>query len=116
MRVEKFFSEEEKTRIHRAVTAAEEKTSGEIVPMLVNASARYTEMELLGLVVGLSIGTLAAAIYAEPWGHDFVYLSPMIGAAAAFLACRIPWVKRSLLPAGQRDAAVLQRSLAAFTA
>ncbi|HEX2227278.1 MAG TPA: TPM domain-containing protein [Candidatus Binatia bacterium] len=116
MRVEKFFSEEEKTRIQQAITAAEEKTSGEIVPMLVNASARYTEIELLGLVVGLSIGTLAAAIYAEPWGHDFVYLWPMIGAAAGFLVCRIPWVKRSLLPGRQRDAAVLQRSLAAFTA
>lgn len=115
MRVEKLFSEEEKARIHQMVTAAEEKTSGEIVPMVVNASARYTEIELLGLVAGLGIGTLAAALYAEPWGHDFVYLWPMIGAAAGFFACRIPWVKRSLLPARRRDDAVLQRSLAAFT-
>jgi putative membrane protein len=114
MRVEKFFSEEEQTRIRQAVTAAEEKTSGEIVPVLVSASARYTEIELLGLVVGLGVGTLAAAMYADAWGHDFVYLWPMIGAAAGFFACRIPSVKRGLLPGPRRDDAVLQRSLAAF--
>jgi putative membrane protein len=116
MQAEKLFSEEEKERIRQAVTAAEEKTSGEIVPVVVSASARYTEIELLGLVVGLGIGTLAAAVYAEPWGHDFVYLWPMIGAAAGFFACRIPWVKRRLLSQRRGNEAVLQRSLAAFTA
>jgi putative membrane protein len=116
MQAEKLFSEEEKARIHQAVTGAEQKTSGEIVPVVVNASARYTEIELLGLVFGLGIGTLAAAIYADSWGHDFVDLWPMVGAAAGFFACRIPWVKRSLLTARRRDDAVLQRSLAAFAA
>jgi putative membrane protein len=116
MQAEKLFSEEEKSRIRQAIEAAEETTSGEIVPVVVNASARYTEIELLGLVVGLGIGTLAAAIYADSWGHDFVYLWPMIGAAAGFFACRIPWIKRSLLSSRRQDEAVLQRSLAAFTA
>ena len=116
MRAEKFFSEEEKERIRQAVVAAEQKTSGEIVPMVVSASARYTEVELLGLIVGLGIATLAAAFYANPWGRDFVYLWPILGAGAGFFVCRIPWIKRRLLSRRRVDEAVLQRSLAIFTA
>jgi putative membrane protein len=116
MQADKFFTEEEKGRIRQAVIAAEEKTSGEIVPAVVTASARYTEVELLGLVVGLGIGTLAAAFYADVWGHDYVYLWPIAGATLTFVLCRIPWVKRILLPQRRRDEAVLQRSLALFTA
>jgi putative membrane protein len=116
MRVEKLFSEEEKERIRQAVVAAEQGTSGEIVPAVVSASARYTEIELLGLVAGLGIGTMAAGLHGDAWGHDLVYLWPMLGAAAGFFVCRLSWVKRFLLPARRRSEAVLQRSLAAFAA
>jgi putative membrane protein len=116
MQAEKLFTEEEKERIRQAVTAAEQKTSGEIVPVVVSASARYTEIELLGVVVGLGIGTLAAAFYVNPWGHDFVYLWPMLGAGAGFFICRIPWIKRRMVSRQRMDEAVLQRSLATFTA
>jgi putative membrane protein len=116
MRAETFFSEQEKERINQAVIAAEQNTSGEIVPMVVTASARYTEIELLGLIIGLGIGTLAAAVFGDPWRQDFAYLWPMAGAAAGFIICCIPTVKRRLLPARRRDDAVLQRSLAAFAA
>jgi putative membrane protein len=116
MRAEKVFSEEEKERIRQAVMAAEQNTSGEIVPMVVTASARYTEIELLGLIVGLAIGTFAAAIFGDPWQHDLAYFWPMAGAAAGFFICRVPSIKRRLLPPRRRDDAVLQRSLAAFSA
>jgi putative membrane protein len=116
MRAEKFFSQEEKERIRRAVLAAEQNTSGEIVPVVVSASARYTEIELLGLVAGLGIGTLAAALFGDPWAQDYAFSWPMAGAAAGFFLCRIPWIKRHLLTQGRLDDAVLQRSLAAFTA
>ncbi len=116
MRAEKLLSAEEKERIRQAVTAAEQKTSGEIVPAVVSASARYTEIELLGLVLGLGLGTLAAALYANPWGHEYVYLWPMLGAALGFFLCRMPSIKRRLLSRRRVDEAVLQRSLAAFTA
>jgi putative membrane protein len=116
MNVEKLFSEQEKERIHQAVVAAEQKTSGEIVPMVVDASARYTEIELLGLVVGLVIGTLAVVIFGDPWQPNFAYLWPMAGAAAGFFVCRIPSTKRLLLSSRRREDAVLQRSFAAFAA
>ena len=60
MRAENYFSAEEKERIRQAVAAAEQRTSGEIVPMIVAACRPYAEIELGGLIVGLVAGTLAA--------------------------------------------------------
>ena len=56
MNADKFFTEPEKERIRQAIIAAESKTAGEIVPMIVTSSARYTEIELLGLSSGYSAG------------------------------------------------------------
>ncbi|MDH3444975.1 MAG: hypothetical protein OEN50_13680, partial [Deltaproteobacteria bacterium] len=108
--------EEEKERIHQAVLMAESKTSGEVVPMIVNVSARYTEVELFGMVVGGTLGTLATFYWHDPWGSQLSHLWPMIGAATGYLLCRIPLVKRRLLPRRRADEAVHERSLAAFIA
>ena len=62
MDAQKFFTEEEKDQIEKAVNAAEQQTSGEIVPMMVGASARYAEVELLGVTAGLLCGTAAALL------------------------------------------------------
>ena len=52
--------------------AAEQRTAGEIVPMLVGASARYAEIEIAGMGVGLVAGTLASFVYSRPLGsHPF---------------------------------------------
>ena len=116
MRVEKFFSAEEQERIQKAVIAAEKKTSGEIVPMIVSASGRYAEVELSGLVVGLVLGTLAAFLWHDPWGSVQIYLFwPVVGAILGFVICSIPSVKRRLISKGRISDAVHARSFAAFT-
>lgn len=51
-----FFSKEEQQKIEAAVKAAESKTSGEIVPMVVDESYEYPRAELIGA------GTLAMAV------------------------------------------------------
>ncbi len=51
-----FFNKEEQQKIEAAVKAAEEKTSGEIVPMVVDESYDYPRAELIGA------GTLAIGI------------------------------------------------------
>jgi len=51
-----FLTGEEKARIEAAVAAVEKQTSGEIVPMLVDASYEYHRAELIGggsLALGL---------------------------------------------------------------
>lgn len=117
MRGKNHFSAQEKERIRQAVIAAEQRTSGEIVPMIVGACNRYAEVELAGLIVGLVSGTAAALIFGYSWGIAETELAwPVIGAALGFLLCLIPAVKRRLIPEKRIAEAVHLRSLAAFTA
>ena len=114
MTADEFFTDEEKERIRQAVVAAEANTSGEIVPMVVNSSARYTEVELLGLVAGLFAGLIAEWFWSDPWGSDYFNLWPALGALAGFLVCRIPSVKRRLASRGRVGEAVDRFALASF--
>lgn len=111
-----FFTEEEQERIERAIIAAESKTSGEIVPMVVSASARYTEAELTGVVFGVVVGTMIEFIWHDPWGPVHAYvLWPMVGAVLGYALCSIPSIKRWILSGERVAEAIHLRSLAAFT-
>jgi putative membrane protein len=114
---ETFFTPEEQERIRQAVVAAEQRTAGEIVPMLVGASARYAEIEMAGMGVGLVAGTLASFVLQDPWASVHLQLLwPLAGAVLGSVLCTIPAVKRSLTPKDRIAEAVHLRSLAAFTA
>ena len=115
MKAETFFTDDEKERIRQAVVAAESKTAGEIVPMIVTSAARYTEVELLGVIFGLLIGMIAEAIWSDPWGSPYFQLWPVIGALVGFLTSRLPTVKRQLAPKSRIDEAVHTLALASFT-
>ncbi len=96
--------------------AAESKTSGEIVPMVVSASARYTEAELTGVVFGVIVGTMMEFIWHDPWGPVHAYvLWPMAGAVLGYALCSIPSIKRWILSRQRVAEAIHLRSLAAFT-
>src|SRR5512132_1272490 len=115
MKAESFFSETEKERIRDAVAAAESKTAGEVVPMIVTSAARYTEIELLGLVAGLFAGMALEWFWSDPWGSPYFQLWPGFGALSGFLLGRIPNVKRLLAPASRITEAVHTLGLASFT-
>ena len=115
MRAETFFTAADQERIGQAVIAAESKTAGEIVPMIVTSSARYTEIELLGLIVGLFAGLIAEGIWSDPWGSPFLNLWPVVGALLGFLVCRVPAVKRVLVAKRRVAEAMHATCLAAFT-
>ncbi|MEX0805228.1 MAG: TPM domain-containing protein [Candidatus Binatia bacterium] len=115
MRAENFFTEAEQERIHQAVIDTESRTSGEIVPIIVTASARYTEIELLGLIAGLFLGMLAEWFWSDPWGSHYFNLWPVIGATLGFLLGRVPSIKRRLAFDSRIAEAVNDSCLAAFT-
>ena len=115
MRPDKFLTEAERERIHQAVIAAESKTSGEIVPMVVTSSARYTEIELFAVVTGLFLGMLLGSLWHDPWESYRLNLWQVIGATLGFLIARIPAVKRRLVSRSRVDEAVNERCMAAFT-
>ena len=112
-----FFTAEEQERIRQAVIAAEAKTSGEIVPMLVTASGRYAEVEMRGMVFGLIIGTLLEFTFYDPWlALHAQALWPLAGSLIGFLVSIIPAVKTRLIARERIAEAVHLRTLAAFTA
>ncbi len=115
MNAESFFTAEEKERIRRAVDAAEQNTSGEIVPMLVSASGHYAEVELAGICIGLVIGTLTALVWQDPWAsiHSQLFW-PLGGALLGLMLCTIPAIKRLFIPKARVAEAVHLHSLAAF--
>jgi len=115
MTADKFFNDQEKERIHQSIVAAESKTAGEIVPMIVTSSARYTEVELYGLIAGLFIGMSAEWFWSDPWGSPFVNLWPILGACTGCLLCQIPSIKRLITPKNRVQAAVHTLALAAFS-
>lgn len=115
MRAEAFFTDPEKERIRQAVVAAEAKTAGEIVPMVVTSSARYTEIELLGLIAGLFIGMAIDAIWNDPWGSPHFQLWPVISAMIGFAVSRLHPIKRLLVPRRRIGDAVHTVALASFT-
>ena len=114
MKAETFFTDQEKERIRQAVVTAEAKTAGEIVPMIVTSAARYTEIELLGLVGGLFAGMVIEWIWSDPWGSPYFQLWPVIGALIGFIIGRIPDVKRTLAPTSRITEAVHTLGLASF--
>ncbi len=117
MRADKYFTAKEQEKIQQAVAAAEQRTSGEIVPMIVAASSRYAETDLTCLIAGLLLGTVAALIWGDPWGFTHAELAwPVGGAALGLLLCQFAPIKRRLIPQSRMDEAVDLRSLAAFTA
>jgi putative membrane protein len=115
MRADKFLTEAEQERLHQAVIAAESKTSGEIVPMVVTSSARYTEIELCGVITGLFLGMLLGWLWHDPWESYRLNLWPVVGATVGFLIARIPAVKRRLASKSRIAEAVNDRCMSAFT-
>jgi len=115
MKAETFFTEDEKERLRQSVVAAESKTAGEIVPMIVTSAARYTEIELLGVFIGLFAGMLVEWFWSDPWGSPYFQLWPVIGAFAGFLIFRFPAVKRMLASKERVGEAVHTLALASFT-
>ena len=115
MNAKKFFTEQDKERIRQAVIAAESKTAGEIIPMIVTSAARYTEIELFGVFIGLFAGMLVEWFWSDPWGSPYFQIWPVIGAFVGFLISRLPAVKRMLASKERIGEAVHTLALASFT-
>jgi len=96
------FTDAERERIKRAVERAERVTKGEIVPMIVPASALYREA---GYRAGLMLALLALAllltieIYWLPWGWHAgnaggLLLAVVVAYGLGQWLGRVPWVVR----------------------
>ncbi|PLX82516.1 MAG: hypothetical protein C0614_06145 [Desulfuromonas sp.] len=110
-----FFDADERQRIEAAVKAAESKTSGEIVQMVVDESYDYPRAEL----VGGGIMALALGLFVS-WsiGHDSIwwFLPAFIVAYFIFSQAirNFPDLKRRLINPAEFDVEVREKALVSF--
>jgi putative membrane protein len=116
------FSESEMAKIRAAVQAAEARTRGEIVPMVVPASARYREAShLAGLIAALLILAVSlAGAYGAGSGswaevHDgWILVAVVVAYVLGSFAGNFPWLVRLLTSDGRMAMKVRLRAERAF--
>ena len=119
----RLFTSEDRMRILEAVRSAESRTSGEIVPYVVERSDHYEEAEWRG---GFLCGILAFAVAAlegglarawDPVDLLEVCLLSVVSAAIGMLVVHwVPFVTRLLAGKHRMDFRVRQRAAEAFIA
>jgi putative membrane protein len=121
MESDRFFSEADLEAIRATVREAEARTSGEIVPYVVDRSDEYTSAAWKGAALGALLAPLIAlAIYrwSNVWGIPLEYWialpGPLGGAAAYLLAAFLPPLRRWLTGEHVLEARVRRRAATAF--
>lgn len=114
-RAENFFSEEEQTRIKAAVQACEGRTSGEVVPVIVDAAYDYPKTEILGagsFAIGLAL--FVTWLYAgdSHWIFPAIFLA--LYYPCLLLIRTLPGLKRALISPVELDAEVREKALVTF--
>ncbi len=110
-----FFTDDEKRRIEAAVQEAEQRTSGEIVPMVVDESYDYPRAEILGG----GLFALAAAVFLS-WaagGSSVWVFLPLFGVFYLLFKQVIrltPDLKRRLIQPAEIAAEVEEKALVSF--
>jgi len=121
MESDRFFSEADREAIRATVREAESRTSGEIVPYVVDRSDEYASAAWKGAALGALLAPLVAlALYRSTniWGIPLAYWialpAPVGGAVAYLVAAFLPPVRRWLTGEHVLEARVRDRAAAAF--
>ncbi len=121
MSIQRRFTPEELDRIKAAVHKAEEKISGEIVPVFVERSGFYTIANYRGGIL-LSGITFLCIILFDRYVPALAILDPMLiffvvvltGILGGILTHTLPFIKRRLVSREHLDQATRKRAEAAF--
>lgn len=108
-------SEADKQRVKEAVAKAEQTTSGEIVPLVVQSSDAYPHAEFAGGIIGQALALIVAIWLAPIFDYATVIAVTVGGFFAGFFATRVvPAIKRAILGRKIVKTEVYQRALQAF--
>jgi len=111
----KFFSKEEQQKIEAAVKAAESKTSGEVVPMVVDSSYDYPRTDL---IAGGTLALASGLIFSWAVGGESIwwFLPVFIVGFFVFqqLIRSLPDLKRRLIHPDELTAEVKEKALVSF--
>jgi putative membrane protein len=120
MDTDRLFTPADRAAIEAAVAAAEGRTSGEIVPYVVERSDDYATSPWKGAALGALLGPMAAfALYrwGSIWGvapELWIGLPAPLGGAIGYLLSLLPPVRRALAGEPTLDARARRRAAAAF--
>lgn len=118
------FTDAEKENIRQAVARAEGRTSGEIVPYIIEQSSRYDVAiwrgASLAAVLAMALAVIVMQVY-QGWGLSWLYASSGIvalalvaGTLGAFAAAYIPPLKRLLTGTTLIERRVHEQAMKAF--
>lgn len=110
-----FFTKEEQQQIEAAVREVEQTTSGEIVPLIVDASYDYPRAEMIG---GGTLSLATAIFFSWAFGGEsiWVFLPLFLIGYPLFqvLIRNCPALKRRLIQPAEIDAEVEEKALVSF--
>ncbi|MFK5927279.1 MAG: hypothetical protein QM483_11660, partial [Desulfuromusa sp.] len=110
-----FFSQEERQKIETAVKNAETKTSGEIVPMVVDSSYNYPRAELIG---GGTLALATGLVVSWAFGGESIWWFLPVFVIGFFifqlLIRNLPDVKRKLIHPDELTAEVKEKAQVSF--
>jgi len=115
------FSEEQLGRIREAVRKAEQNISGEIVPVFVERSGRYSIANYRSAVLGAALFFILVILFDRffpAWAiYDpmLIFIIVLTGGLLGYIVAHfVPWVKRVLLTKSQLQNSTRQRAENAF--
>jgi len=114
MRLERFFGTEAQARVAQAVRDAEARSTGQIVPVVVERSARYPEARWMGAVLLAALATAVAEVSRTGLGATELPFLQMAAAALGWLLANQGPVERLLAGRHAMDEATRNRALRAF--
>ncbi len=122
------FTQDDRDKIAKAIADAEERTSGEIVPVVASASGRYDRAEdLFGVVVATVAVALTGAVALQPQGGGWSS-TPSVGllivaivialwagfSVGAFCATKFPFLRLPFITREEMREEVESRALECF--
>lgn len=115
MRAENFFTKEEQAQIRAAVQACEAQTSGEVVPVIVDAAFDYPRAEIVGggsFAMGLALFITFLSSSDSHWIFPAAFL--FLYYPCLLLVRNLPPLKRALISPREFDAEVREKALVSF--
>ena len=115
MKANKIFTPDKEKQVEEAIGRAESKTSGEIVPMVVDQSDSYLHVDFLGALI-VQFAAFLAAVWLLPACDYLLLLAVQVaGLVTGFIAFRlVAPLKRICLSTKVAEEEVFERALRAF--
>lgn len=114
MKLERFFGPEAQARVTSAVREAEARTTGQIVPVVVERSARYPEARWMAAVLLAALATAVAEVSRTGLTAAELPFVQLAAAALGWLLAHLEPVERLLAGRHAMDEETLERALRAF--